>query len=48
MLRSEMQDMGPVRARDTREAQSALIDIANDLARQEIIRLPSQEDELLE
>ena len=48
MLRSEMQDMGPVRARDTREAQSSLIDIANDLARQEIIRLPSQEDELLD
>ena len=34
--------------RDTREAQSSLIDIANDLARQEIIRLPSQEDEFLE
>ncbi|WP_374434184.1 flagellar motor switch protein FliG [Tabrizicola sp.] len=48
MLRAEMQDMGPVRARDTREAQSALIDIANELARQEIIRLPTQEDELLE
>ena len=48
MLRTEMQEMGPVRARDTREAQSALIDIANDLARQEIIRLPTQEDELLE
>lgn len=48
MLRAEMQDMGPVRARDTREAQSALIDIAHELARQEIIRLPTQEDELLQ
>jgi flagellar motor switch protein FliG len=47
MLETEMADMGQVRARESREAQSALIDIANDLARQEVIRLPSDEDEMI-
>lgn len=47
MLESELKDMGEVRLRETREAQSALIDIANQLARQEVIRLPSEEDEMI-
>lgn len=48
MLETEMKEMGPVRARETREAQSALIDITNDLVSQEIIRMPSTEDEMIE
>ena len=47
MLLEEMAGLGPVRARDAREAQDKLIDIANDLARQNIIRLPTEEDHLL-
>ncbi|MFD2739544.1 flagellar motor switch protein FliG [Sulfitobacter aestuarii] len=48
MLKTEMRELGTVRARETREAQTKLIDIANELVQQEIIRLPSDEDELLE
>ncbi|WP_051357722.1 flagellar motor switch protein FliG [Leisingera caerulea] len=48
MLETEMKEMGAVLARETREAQASLIDITNDLARQEVIRLPSNEDELIE
>ncbi|MBR9862827.1 flagellar motor switch protein FliG [Neptunicoccus cionae] len=48
MLETEMKEMGPVRARETREAQAALIDITNDLVSQEVIRLPSTEDEMIE
>ncbi len=47
MLLEEMASLGPVRARDAREAQDKLIDIANDLARQNIIRLPSADDQIL-
>ena len=47
MLLEEMAALGPVRARDAREAQDKLIDIANDLARQNFIRLPSEDDHLL-
>lgn len=47
MLLEEMAALGPVRARDAREAQDKLIDIANDLARQNIIRLPSADDQIL-
>jgi len=47
MLLEEMAALGPVRARDAREAQDKLIDLANDLARQGIIRLPSEDDQLL-
>lgn len=47
MLDAEIKEMGPIRASESRDAQAALIDIANDLARQEIIRLPSDEDELI-
>lgn len=45
MLLDEMNTMGAVRARDVRAAQSAIVDCARDLAAQEIIRLPTQEDE---
>lgn len=45
MLLDEMNTMGAVRARDVRAAQSAIVDCARDLAAQEIIRLPMQEDE---
>ena len=47
MLEMEMKEMGPVRARESREAQATLIDITNDLVRQDIIRLPSTEDEMV-
>lgn len=47
MLLEEMAALGPVRARDARDAQDKLIDIANDLARQNIIRLPTEDDHLL-
>lgn len=47
MLLEEMAALGPVRARDARDAQDKLIDLANDLARQNIIRLPSEDDPLL-
>lgn len=45
MLLDEMNTMGAVRARDVREAQAAIVDCARDLAAQEIIRLPAQDDE---
>ncbi|RVV96873.1 flagellar motor switch protein FliG [Mesobaculum littorinae] len=49
MLVEEMGIMGPVRGRDVRQAQSVLVDLAKDLAEQEIIRLPdSEDDELIE
>jgi flagellar motor switch protein FliG len=45
MLLDEMNTMGAVKARDVRAAQTAIVDCARDLAAQEIIRLPVQEDE---
>lgn len=45
MLLDEMNTMGAVRGRDVRAAQSAIVDCARELAAQEIIRLPSVEDE---
>ncbi|TGD61858.1 flagellar motor switch protein FliG [Tabrizicola sp. WMC-M-20] len=47
MLIEEMANMGPVRSRDVQVAQSALVDQAMELARQEVIRLPMDEDDLL-
>lgn len=47
MMQSEMDDMGQVKARDAREAQTQIIDLVNDLVRQEAIRLPSEDDEML-
>lgn len=45
MLLDEMTTMGAVRGRDVRAAQSAIVDCARDLAAQEIIRLPTAEDD---
>lgn len=45
MLLDEMNTMGAVRGRDVRDAQAAIVDCARDLAAQNIIRLPSAEDE---
>lgn len=47
MLLEEMAALGPVRMRDARDAQDSLIDVANDLARQGLIRLPTEDDHLL-
>lgn len=47
MLQDEMEMMGPVRSRDTREAQARIIDITNALVRQDAIRLPSEEDQMV-
>ncbi|MFG6084190.1 flagellar motor switch protein FliG [Paracoccus litorisediminis] len=47
MLQEEMEEMGPIRARDVRVAQTAIIDVANDLARQEIIRLPTDDEVMI-
>ncbi len=45
MLLDEMNTMGAVRNRDVRAAQAAIVDCARDLAAQDIIRLPVQDDE---
>ncbi|MCA0922631.1 flagellar motor switch protein FliG [Pseudooceanicola nanhaiensis] len=49
MLLDEMNSMGPVRGRDVREAQTAMVDYAKELADEEVIRLPmdDEEDELI-
>lgn len=49
MLVEEMSSMGPVRGRDVRAAQVAMVDYAKELAQQEVIRLPmdDEEDELI-
>jgi flagellar motor switch protein FliG len=47
-LDDQMKTMGAVRMRDVRDAQAAIIDIANDLAQQNIIRLPKDDDEMIE
>lgn len=45
MLLDEMNTMGPVRGREVREAQSAMVDYAKELAEQEVIRLPSDDED---
>ncbi|MGY6695954.1 MAG: flagellar motor switch protein FliG [Roseinatronobacter sp.] len=45
MLLEELSIMGAVRGRDVRAAQAAIVECARDLAAQDIIRLPSAEDE---
>ena len=45
MLEEEMNTMGPVRGRDVRDAQAALVDYAKDLADQEVIALPLGEED---
>ncbi len=45
MLVGEMEAMGPVRAKDAREAQTHVVDCALRLIEQEVIRLTSDEDD---
>ncbi|MFC2970547.1 flagellar motor switch protein FliG [Acidimangrovimonas pyrenivorans] len=47
MLLEEMSSMGPVRGRDVQTAQSALVDGALELAEEEVIRLPLDDDDLI-
>ncbi len=47
MLLEEMAAMGPVRGRDVAAAQSALVDGAMELAEDEVIRLPLDDDDVL-
>jgi len=46
-LEDDMKNMGAVRMRDVRDAQAAIIDVANELAQQNIIRLPRDDDEMI-
>ena len=46
-LDEEMKTMGSVRMRDVREAQGKVIDVANELAQQNIIRIPLDDDEMV-
>jgi len=45
MLLDEMNTMGAVRSREVRAAQLAIVDCARELIEQEVIRMPSAEDE---
>ncbi len=47
MLLEEMASMGPVRGRDVQAAQSSLVDYAKELAKDDEIRLPVDDDDLL-
>lgn len=49
MLLDEMSSMGPVRGKEVRTAQAALVDYTKELARDEVIQLPgADDDELIE
>ena len=45
MLTDEMASMGPVRGRVVREAQSAMVDYAKELAEDDLITLPTDDEE---
>ena len=45
MLAEEMNNMGPVRGRDVRTAQLAMVDYAKELAEEEVITLPTDAEE---
>ncbi|WP_134680625.1 flagellar motor switch protein FliG [Paracoccus ravus] len=47
ILQGEIEAMGPVRARDARDAQAQIIDITLELLRLELIHQPSDEDEMI-
>jgi flagellar motor switch protein FliG len=50
MLTEEIEALGPVRARDVRDAQNAMVDYAMELIRAEVIQLPDEdadEEELI-
>jgi len=48
ILSEQMASLGSVRARDARDAQARIIDIANDLARQDAIQLPSEDEPMID
>jgi len=50
MLLEEMNTMGPVRSREVRTAQRAMVDYARELAENEVIQLPlaEEDDEIIE
>jgi flagellar motor switch protein FliG len=45
MLSEEIEALGPVRARDVRDAQNAMVDYAMELIRAEVIQLPDEDAE---
>ncbi len=45
MLVDEMANMGPVRGKQVREAQSVMVDYAKELAEEEVIALPSDDED---
>ncbi|MGC9370114.1 MAG: flagellar motor switch protein FliG [Paracoccaceae bacterium] len=45
MLLEEMNTMGPVRGREVRAAQTAMVDYAKELAENEVIQIPTAEDD---
>ena len=47
MLLEEMSSMGPVRGRDVQTAQSSLVDHALELAEEDVISLPLDDDDIL-
>ncbi|WP_051489160.1 flagellar motor switch protein FliG [Roseivivax halodurans] len=47
MLQEELSVMGPMRARDVREAQSAMVTCARQLAAEDLIVLPLHDDEVM-
>ncbi|PFG61893.1 flagellar motor switch protein FliG [Thioclava sp. ES.031] len=47
MLNEEMTAMGPVRGREVQEAQSALVDYALELSRDDEIRIPLDDDDVI-
>lgn len=47
MLVEELESMGPVRARDVRDAQNAMVDYALELIAAKVIQLPDEDEEAL-
>ena len=45
MLLEEMNTMGPVRGREVRSAQTAMVDYAKELAENDVIQIPTAEDD---
>lgn len=47
-LQQDMDDLGMIRARKAREAQNRILEITFDLVRQDVIRLPTDEEQMIE
>lgn len=47
VLEEEMENMGPVRAKDVQAAQGAMVDVALELVRNDEIQMPIDDDELI-